>query len=147
MQDKKYYSISEVVELLNIPSHQLRYLEKKLPELVIHQIRNRRYYTSNNIAYLKDYLAQNRLIDRQQFIARESTNQNNSHISKLACADEGLGVDPLPRPVAYSNADEDLSTGSLISLTKIEARKNSIDNLIKNFQNLALFIKQIQSHN
>ncbi|MCC8416352.1 MAG: MerR family transcriptional regulator [Rickettsia endosymbiont of Gnoriste bilineata] len=53
MQDKKYYSISEVTKLLNLHSHQLRYLERMLPNLAIHKIRNRRYYTSQDIEYLK----------------------------------------------------------------------------------------------
>ncbi|WP_250311996.1 MerR family transcriptional regulator [Rickettsia endosymbiont of Oedothorax gibbosus] len=57
MQDKKYYSISEVTKLLNIHSHQLRYLERMLPNLAIHKIRNRRYYTSQDIEYLKIHMA------------------------------------------------------------------------------------------
>jgi MerR HTH family regulatory protein len=57
MQDKKYYSISEVTKLLNIHSHQLRYLERMLPNLAIHKIRNRRYYTSQDIEYLKTHMA------------------------------------------------------------------------------------------
>ncbi|WP_425363344.1 MerR family transcriptional regulator [Candidatus Tisiphia endosymbiont of Hybos culiciformis] len=57
MQDKKYYSIGEVTKLLNIHSHQLRYLECMLPNLSIHKIRNRRYYTSQDIEYLKTYMA------------------------------------------------------------------------------------------
>ncbi|WP_341756161.1 MULTISPECIES: MerR family transcriptional regulator [unclassified Candidatus Tisiphia] len=56
MQDKKYYSIGEVTKLLNIHSYQLRYLERMLPNLTIHKIRNRRYYTSQDIEYLKTHM-------------------------------------------------------------------------------------------
>lgn len=56
MQDKKYYSIGEVTKLLNIHPHQLRYLERMLPNLSIHKIRNRRHYTSQDIEYLKTHM-------------------------------------------------------------------------------------------
>jgi DNA-binding transcriptional MerR regulator len=92
MQDKKYYSISEVTNLLNIPSHQLRYLEKKLPELVIHQIRNRRYYTSNNITYLKDYLAKNILIDSEESMLEKSLDNHEYRINKLIKNFQNLAI-------------------------------------------------------
>lgn len=64
MQNKKYYSISEVTKLLNIHSHQLRYLERLLPNLTIHKIRNRRYYTRQDIEYLKGPYDNQEYIDR-----------------------------------------------------------------------------------
>lgn len=53
---KKYYSISEVAENLQISSHQLRYLELKITELVIFRVKNRRYYTVNDITNLRQHL-------------------------------------------------------------------------------------------
>jgi len=99
MQDKKYYSISEVTNLLNIPSHQLRYLEKRLPYFVIHKINNRRYYTSQDIKYLKTHIAPKILKLEQPIIPKLSDDQ----INKINC-------------------------------------------LIKNFQDLAIFIRQIVTH-
>lgn len=52
---KKYFSIHEVSELTGLPAHRLRYAEKAIPKLQIHQIRSRRYYTSKDIAKIKDY--------------------------------------------------------------------------------------------
>lgn len=57
---KKYSSIGEVIKLLNIQAHQLRYLESILPELAVHKIRNRRYYTNHDIEYLRNHLAKSK---------------------------------------------------------------------------------------
>ena len=55
--NKKYSSIGEVIKILNIHAHQLRYMESILPGLVVRKIRNRRYYTNSDIEYLRNYLA------------------------------------------------------------------------------------------
>ncbi len=58
MEDnKKYYSISEVAESLQIPSYSLRYIEKNLPKLQVKKIRGRRYYTTQDIDKLKLHIA------------------------------------------------------------------------------------------
>ncbi len=56
---KKYSSVAEVTKLLNIKIYQLRYLESTLPRLTIRKIRNRRYYTNDDIEYLRHYLPKN----------------------------------------------------------------------------------------
>ena len=53
MKNKKYYSISEVANYLGVSAPTLRYLEKTIPKLKIHQIRGRRYYSAENLAFLK----------------------------------------------------------------------------------------------
>ena len=53
LQHKKYYSIGEVMAILQIPAHQLRYLEKALPNFTVTKIKGRRYYTQQNIELIK----------------------------------------------------------------------------------------------
>lgn len=53
--NKKYFSIHEASEITGLPAHRLRYAEKAIPGLKIHQIRSRRYYTHKDIAQIKDY--------------------------------------------------------------------------------------------
>ncbi|WP_218459842.1 MerR family transcriptional regulator [Rickettsia sp. TH2014] len=53
---KKYYSASEVTKHLNIALHQLRYLETKIPDLSNYKIKNRKYYTVNDIDLLQKSL-------------------------------------------------------------------------------------------
>ncbi len=49
---KKYYNIGEVSEMLNLPTHKLRYLDKSLGHDIT-KIRGRRYYTSKDIDLIK----------------------------------------------------------------------------------------------
>lgn len=51
--DKKYYSIAEVAKKTGLSTHRLRYIEKSNPIISIVKIRDRRYYTSETIAYIK----------------------------------------------------------------------------------------------
>ncbi|MDR0296545.1 MAG: MerR family transcriptional regulator [Rickettsia sp.] len=81
MQDKKYYSIGEVTKLLNIHPHQLRYLECVSPNLSIHKIRNRRYYTSQDIEYLKLYMANKNV----SIELEHSVNLLDNQINKIDC--------------------------------------------------------------
>ena len=54
LQDKKYYSITEVSELCDIKSHTLRFWEKEFKELnPITRKGNRRYYQKADIALIK----------------------------------------------------------------------------------------------
>ena len=73
--NKKYSSIGEVIKLLNIQAHQLRYLENILPELAVHKIRNRRYYTNHDIEYLRNHLAKNKNNKEQPIITKSTTNR------------------------------------------------------------------------
>ncbi|XVN42903.1 MAG: MerR family transcriptional regulator [Candidatus Rickettsia vulgarisii] len=59
MNDKKYYSNSEVSKILNINHNQLRYLEKILSHITIYKIRNRKYYTAEDIEHFKSYIMKN----------------------------------------------------------------------------------------
>jgi DNA-binding transcriptional MerR regulator len=53
---KKYYSISEVSKIFDIHAHQLRYLEKAVPNFEVHRIRGRRYYTRDNIEMMMKFI-------------------------------------------------------------------------------------------
>ena len=54
IQDKKYYSISEVSDLCNIKSHTLRFWEKEFKDLKpITRKGNRRYYQAEDIQLVK----------------------------------------------------------------------------------------------
>ena len=54
IQDKKYYSISEVSELCNVKSHTLRFWEKEFKDLKpITRKGNRRYYQAEDIQLVK----------------------------------------------------------------------------------------------
>jgi len=54
MLTKKYFSISEVVKMSCLPAHRLRYIEKSDPNIAVIKIRGRRYYTKDNINYIKE---------------------------------------------------------------------------------------------
>ena len=54
LQNKKYYSISEVSELCNIKSHTLRFWEKEFKDLKpITRKGNRRYYQEDDLQLVK----------------------------------------------------------------------------------------------
>ena len=54
LQDKKYYSITEVSELCDIKSHTLRFWEKEFKDLKpITRKGNRRYYQKTDIALIR----------------------------------------------------------------------------------------------
>jgi len=53
MLNKKYYTINEVTTFCKIHSHQLRYIEKRFSNFVILKIKGRRYYTNENIEFIK----------------------------------------------------------------------------------------------
>ncbi len=46
---KKYYTIGEVAELMDLPSHVLRFWEKNFPALKPQKARGRRYYKQDDI--------------------------------------------------------------------------------------------------
>jgi len=50
---KKYFSIAETSILSGLAAHKLRYIEKSDPNIKIIQMRGRRYYTQENIDYIK----------------------------------------------------------------------------------------------
>jgi len=82
MQDKKYYSVGEVTKILNIHSHQVRYLELVVPNLVIHKIRNRRHYTNDNIKNLRDYIIAKNIIKSEKTIVAKLS---DSQINRINC--------------------------------------------------------------
>ncbi|NRB11163.1 MAG: MerR family transcriptional regulator [Rickettsiaceae bacterium] len=55
LKNKKYFLIAEVEEITGLSAHKLRYLEKSL-NLEVRKIRNRRYYTQENINKIKKTL-------------------------------------------------------------------------------------------
>jgi hypothetical protein len=57
MGQTKYYTISEVAELLDMSQPSLRYLEKTISRFKVRKIRGRRYYTGENIAILREKIS------------------------------------------------------------------------------------------
>ena len=55
---KKYRSIAEVSNITSLTISKLRYIEKSDPVFKVIKIRDRRYYTQENIEYLKEHYAQ-----------------------------------------------------------------------------------------
>ena len=53
MSVKKYFSISEVCEMCLLSPHRLRYIDKMDGKISTIRIRGRRYYTIEDISYLK----------------------------------------------------------------------------------------------
>ena len=49
---KKYFVISEVEKISGISSSKLRYIEKNDPSVKITKIRDRRYYTAEDLDYI-----------------------------------------------------------------------------------------------
>ena len=62
MKDKKYYTISEVTKILKVAASQLRYLEKTSRVLKIIQLKGRRYYTSQNISFIRSQLTKTEIV-------------------------------------------------------------------------------------
>lgn len=54
IRTKKYFSIAETSNLSGLAAHKLRYIEKADPNIKITQIRGRRYYTQEDINYIKN---------------------------------------------------------------------------------------------
>ena len=77
IQDKKYYSISEVSELCNIKSHTLRFWEKEFKDLKpVTRKGNRRYYQTQDIQLVKKI--QTLLYDQGMTIAGAKKNIQSS---------------------------------------------------------------------
>ena len=79
LHSKKYYSISEVAQIIGIPLHKLRYLEKSKPDIDIIQIRGRRYYTSTDIELIKHLFNKDSKFQFNLFLPTtdESANSND----------------------------------------------------------------------
>jgi|GEM_PF-5377621 DNA-binding transcriptional MerR regulator len=56
VQDKKYYAISEVAELLGLKQHALRYADNLLGRRLT-VIRGRRYYTKSDIDIIRNSIS------------------------------------------------------------------------------------------
>ena len=76
--EKKYYSANEITELLNIALYQLRYLETKIPNLSNYKIKNRKYYTVNDLISFRSHLN----ISKDFSLSHPCNNINNK-IDKL----------------------------------------------------------------
>lgn len=76
LSNKKYYIISEVADILNLPLYKLRYLEKSKQRLKIHKVNKRRYYTQEDIDFLKKYykLGSSETVDDINIMSEDLTN-------------------------------------------------------------------------
>lgn len=50
---KKYFSLAEVLDITGLSAHKLRYIEKTTSNIKVIKIRGRRYYTENDIKFIK----------------------------------------------------------------------------------------------
>lgn len=57
--NKKYYLISEVSDFLQIPTHKIRYIEKKYHNININKTKQRRYYSRSDIENLSKLISKN----------------------------------------------------------------------------------------
>ena len=86
MTIKKYFSISEICYICQLPLHKLRYIEQTDKNFLVMKIRNRRYYTINNIHYLLSTYSKNKIDieEKLQQLARKiSVNNTNNNIYLL----------------------------------------------------------------
>lgn len=85
---KKYFSISEICRLCQLPLHKLRYIEKTDKNFTVTKIRNRRYYTQQNIQYLLSHYTQLNLstdlskIDTASITKESTYHLNNTQLLK-----------------------------------------------------------------
>lgn len=75
---KKYFSISEVSKLTGLSPVKLRYIEKSNHLFKVLKIRDRRYYTNENLRYITE-VYQIRTKNIQQGLDRK----NNNMIEKI----------------------------------------------------------------
>ena len=75
---KKYFSIAEASEISALPAHKLRYIEKSDANVEIIQIRGRRYYTKDNIDYIKAKYS-----DHTETVHAEKIADNSLIISRI----------------------------------------------------------------
>lgn len=86
--EKKYFSISEVVQKTGLPIHKLRYIEKINPIISIVKIRDRRYYTIDTINYIKKFYTESEAkITEPKNVSRE---QNENILIKINRLLEGF---------------------------------------------------------
>jgi len=76
MKSKKYYTISEVTQILNVQASQLRYLEKALSTLKVIQVKGRRYYTNENIKIIQSKLSKIKINNTSKAPTTISFNNN-----------------------------------------------------------------------
>lgn len=81
--NKKYYSISEVAEMLKIKMHNLRHMDELLGKKLT-RIRGRRYYQTKDIELLKSILG-SKILQQSTIIA-----ENNDKIGNIISKLEGL---------------------------------------------------------
>lgn len=75
---KKYFSISEISRLTGLSPAKLRYIEKSNQSFKVLKIRDRRYYTQENLRYITE-LCQSHAKNVQQDVH----SKNNNMIEKI----------------------------------------------------------------
>lgn len=82
---KKYYKISEVSEILGIPTSTIRFWENEFPEVSpMRSIGNQRYYTPEDIEALKIIYFLLKIKGLKVEAAKEQMRLNRTNISKKA---------------------------------------------------------------
>ena len=109
--ERAFRTITEVAAELNVPTHVLRFWEKKFPELdPVQRVKGRRYYRSEDIALLKkiEYLLRKEgyTIKGVQKLLKEGTinavvdsrlnNENGGEPAAPRFDEEGLPIEPKP---------------------------------------------------
>lgn len=89
MLSKKYYSISEVADILGVKTHNLRYLDELLGKKLT-RIRGRRYYQLKDIEILKKSLGAE--IHQQPKIVAQSDDRLSDMLLKLQALKKQLAA-------------------------------------------------------
>lgn len=142
MSIKKYYTIGEVAKLLNIELYQLRSIDKKVGKKLL-KIKNRRYYTLQNIELIKSLLPsiKNRNILHSTAVITENQNTLTTGVQLVLPFDKPKNN---TKPAASLHIDTNTQhiTQSLSSNHLNKNFLTDIDTLIIKFQS----IKSILQH-
>ena len=105
LNEKKYYSIGEVAEFLNVNASLIRFWEKEFKQIKPKFINKRRYYDKKNFNVLK----------KIHFLLKK----------------QGMTVNGVKKYLNNENFDIDGKENKIINHTNLKIRLNKINNLIK----------------
>ncbi|AFE49503.1 palindromic element RPE3 domain-containing protein [Rickettsia prowazekii] len=146
---KKYYVASEVIRILNIALHKLRYLETKIPGLSHYKINNRKYYTAHDIDLLQKFLFVSR---REEYLEVRGYHRSDkdylANFSNIHCASDTSRQNEFQGKnsecILNLHVQQRQDSQSAVVLSLMDNTVSSrIDILLTNFHNLSIQIKKI----
>lgn len=134
---KKYYTIGEVAKLLDIELYKLRSIDKKVGRNLL-KIKNRRYYTLQNIEQIKSLLPS---LKEQNILKTNISLSDNSNTLKTGIQLSLPFEKPNIKSATTTPKQKDvqplpITTDILHSKKQDDALLQKIDLLIKEFSNL-----------